>query len=393
MYIDLLEVIESLESGGRPKGGGTKSGDKPSLGAEHLTDVGGFFFNNMKYIPQEYYQNMQKGIIQKNDILIVKDGATTGKVAIVQHDFPFTEAAVNEHLFILRINISKYNPQFLSYYLRSNQGQGYLLKGFHGSAQGGITKSFVDIIKIPKIDIILQQRIAALLETCEAAIQKREEANHLTDEFLKSTFLEMFGDPLKNPHGWEGGVLDDAIQFSEYGTSEKSNDKKQGYPIIGMGNTTYAGALNLSDLKYVKLSRDEFERIRLQEGDVIFNRTNSTELVGKTTYWNQKFDAVIASYLVKLRLKQDFNPVWFTFLLNTKHYKTMFMERCKKAVGQSNISPTLLKQFPIYKPPISDQQKFADIVQKTEKMKDKQQESDKELNNLFNSLMQRAFRE
>ena len=78
--------------------------------------------------------------------------------------------------------------------------------------------------------------------------------------------------------------------------------------------------------------------------------------------------------------------------MNTKYYKQMFMERCKKAVGQSNISPTLLKQFPLYMPSLKEQQKFAGLVQKVEKLKEKQRESEKELNNLFNSLMQRAFR-
>ena len=69
------------------------------------------------------------------------------------------------------------------------------------------------------------------------------------------------------------------------------------YPILGMGNITYDGQLDLTKLSYVELPKSEFNKIKLQLGDVIFNRTNSTELVGKTTYWNQNFDAVIASYL------------------------------------------------------------------------------------------------
>lgn len=390
-YKNLSDFVTALESGGRPKGGGTKSGDIPSLGAEHLTNFGGFNFAKLKFIPRDYFDNMNKGIIQSEDILIVKDGATTGKVGIIRRDFPFKEAAVNEHLFILRLDHKQYYPKFLFYYLFSGLGQSYILRGFHGSAQGGITKSFVDNVKVPLIDIEIQRKIATILETCESAMQKRKEANRLTDEFLKSTFLEMFGDPGRNPKHWRTSIINDAVKFSEYGTSKKSNNKGEGYPIIGMGNITYGGGLDLPKFSYVELSEGEFNKLKLQLGDIIFNRTNSTELVGKTTYWNQKFDAVIASYLVKLHLKTDFNPIWFSHLLNTKYYKVMFMERCKKAVGQSNISPTLVKQFPMYMPPLSEQQKFADIVQKVEKLKQKQHELKKELTNLFNSLMQKAF--
>ncbi len=159
-----------------------------------------------------------------------------------------------------------------------------------------------------------------------------------------------------------------------------------------MGNITYEGSLDLEKFNYMKLSEADFNKIKLKKGDVIFNRTNSTELVGKTTYWDQKFDAVIASYLVKLCMAKEFNYIWFSYLLNTKYYKKLFMQRCKKAVGQSNIGPTLLKQFPMYKPPLQLQQKFAGLVQKAEKLKQKQKESEKELNNLFNSMMQKAFR-
>jgi hypothetical protein len=111
-----------------------------------------------------------------------------------------------------------------------------------------------------------------------------------------------------------------------------------------------ANGLDLEKLSYVDLSEKKFAQLKLERGDVIFNRTNSTELVGKTTYWNYDFDALIASYLVKLKLKKDRLPEFFVALLNMSHYKNMFQERCKKAVGQSNITRTLLKEFPMFVP-------------------------------------------
>ena len=268
----------------------------------------------------------------------------------------------------------------------------YLSSRVTGANYPAVSDSVVKSTAIPLPPLPIQKQIAAILEKADAAREKRRQANQLTEQFLQSAFLEIFGDPVTNPKGWETGTLGEAIQYSEYGTSEKSNDEKRGCPIIGMGNVTYEGQLDLTGLKYVQLPNEEFKKLRLQRGDIIFNRTNSTELVGKTAYWNVEMDAVIASYLVKLRLTSAFNPTWFSALLNTGHYKKLFMQRCRKAVGQSNISPTLLKEFPMYKPPLVKQQNFAALVEKVESLRAKQRESERELEELFKSLMQRAFR-
>jgi type I restriction enzyme S subunit len=388
----LSDCLVSLESGGRPRGGGTLKGEIPSIGGEHLNGEGKFNFDSIKYIPLDYYQGMNQGKIEISDILIVKDGATTGKTSFVRSDFPFQDAAVNEHVFIVRTKPEILDSQFTFFFLYSENGKAQILTDFRGSAQGGITREFVNRVHLPVPPVPIQKKIAAILEKADAAREKRREASRLTGEFLRSAFLEMFGNPARNPKGWPTGMIADAIRRSEYGTSEKSNDVKRGFPILGMGNVTYDGQLDLDNLSYVELPKGEFERLKLRRGDVIFNRTNSTELVGKTTYWDRDFDAVIASYLVKLQLTKDFNPLWFSCLLNASYFKTLFRQRCRKAVGQSNISPTLLKEFPIYIPNISKQNKFVALVEKVESLRAKQRESERELDNIFNSLMQRAFR-
>ena len=101
----LSEVLVSFESGSRPKGG-IKELDSgvPSLGAEHLDSTGGFNFSKLKLVPEDFHSSLKKGIVKQNDILIVKDGATTGKVSFVNERFPFKEASINEHIFRLEIN-------------------------------------------------------------------------------------------------------------------------------------------------------------------------------------------------------------------------------------------------------------------------------------------------
>jgi len=99
----LSGLLETLESGSRPKGGVRQfEGGIPSIGGEHIDRTGGFDFTEIKYVPEDFYRKLKRGRIEFGDILLVKDGATTGKVALVTEDFPFAEATVNEHVFIPR---------------------------------------------------------------------------------------------------------------------------------------------------------------------------------------------------------------------------------------------------------------------------------------------------
>jgi type I restriction enzyme S subunit len=160
----LSKILLTLESGSRPKGGvrGIETGI-PSVGGEHLNNSGGFRFENIKYIPMPFFEKMRRGRIQKGDILIVKDGATTGRVSLVRSDFPYNPAMVNEHVFICRFIEEIYSP-FVFYYLFSQVGQNRILENFQGSAQGGINQTFAENTIVPIAPLSEQQRIVARVE-------------------------------------------------------------------------------------------------------------------------------------------------------------------------------------------------------------------------------------
>jgi len=171
--ISLDKVLLSYESGSRPKGGvrGIPDG-VPSIGGEHLTYSGGFNFSNIKYVPLEFANHMSKGKIQLHDILIVKDGATTGKTAFVDKDFPFDFAFVNEHVFVCRVN-EKHDVKYIFHYLFSYEGQQRILENFQGSAQGGINKSFASGTSIPLPPTLEEQkRIVERLDLLLGKISK-----------------------------------------------------------------------------------------------------------------------------------------------------------------------------------------------------------------------------
>lgn len=297
-------------------------------------------------------------------------------------------AILNQHIF--KANLYKCVDKRYFYYAAI-----YILDEMknkvHGSTMQHITREPFESTMFPLPPLPEQQRIAAILQKADRLRRLRRYVRQLSDGYLQSVFLEMFGDPATNPKGWDCGSIDDVVAFSQYGTSNKSNSEKRGYPILGMINITYEGRVELDKLSCVELPFQEFKELRLERGDIIFNRTNSTELVGKTSYWNSDIDAVLASYLVKLKLKNNVMPEFFIMLLNSAYYKKLFQERCKKAVGQSNISPTLLKEFPVVIPPLELQSRLATAKTQNDLLWIRQRESERQAEHLFQSLLQRAF--
>ena len=359
----------------------------PVLSAAHVRD-GRLYFDTDRFTSDHELLTFQKRLKPMHGDVLLTIVGTIGRTAIIDGNRPFV---FQRSVCVLRPKENVVLPMYLKSALESEAVKSQFHVEKHEVAQAGIYLEALNEIKIPLPSLPEQKRIATVLDKADRLRRTRRYVQELSDTFLQAVFLQMFGDPLTNPRGWDMVTIDDAVAFSQYGTSQKNNQSKRGYPVLGMGNVSYSGSLLLDSLSYVDLTEKEFEILRLVPGDVIFNRTNSTELVGKAAHWNRNMDAVLASYLIKLRLTDNVLPDFFVGLLNTRHFKRVFQERCKKAVGQSNISPTLLKEFPIYVPPLPLQDKFGAIVRKAERLRAQQREAERQAEHLFQTLLHRAF--
>lgn len=182
-WVKLNELI-LIESGKRPKGGSTEIG-VPSLGGEQLLPNGEINWEKLRFIPEEFFDNMKKGKVKLGDVLMVKDGATTGKVAYVK-DLPFEKVAVNEHVFILRsLDRNRLLNKYLFYVLFSEIGQRQIRDLFHGAAQGGITQSNVKEIFIPLPPLNEQERITLYLDKIRETIESIKKLQLRTEEELE----------------------------------------------------------------------------------------------------------------------------------------------------------------------------------------------------------------
>lgn len=169
--VHLFNILQVLENGSRPKGGvqGILEG-VPSLGGEHLDSNGGFKFGKLKFVPAPFAEKMNRGRIKENDILIVKDGATTGKTSFVNDSFPFDLAFVNEHVFICR-TFPNLNSKCIFYFLFGKTGFDRIMENFTGSAQGGINQKFASNTLIPLPPLSEQKRIVEKLDRLFAQLE------------------------------------------------------------------------------------------------------------------------------------------------------------------------------------------------------------------------------
>jgi type I restriction enzyme, S subunit len=261
-----------------------------------------------------------------------------------------------------------------------------------------VTVKHLSVKNIKDIDILLppleeQKRIAAILDKADRVRRKRQEAIRLTEELGRSIFLDMFGDPVTNPKGWEVVSMKSIVKQTQYGTSEKSNTEQKGIPVLRMNNLTYKGDLDLHDLKWCEISEKDYEKYTVKKGDLLFNRTNSPELVGKTAVWNISDEYAFAGYLVRVRFNESkANSEYVSAYLNSSHGKKYLLSKAKASINMSNFSASEFVKIPILLPPIVLQDKFKLIKEEITYKKTKVEEFNFESENLFNSLLQRAFR-
>ncbi|MES0856605.1 restriction endonuclease subunit S [Geobacillus sp. G4] len=246
------------------------------------------------------------------------------------------------------------------------------------------------VIPIPSID--LQKRIVSVLDKAQELIDKRKAQIEALDQLTQSVFLEMFGDPATNPKKWPMGFIKDLALKTQYGTSKKASEDTGKYPILRMNNITYEGHWDLTDLKYVDLDDKEVEKYLVHKGELLFNRTNSKELVGKTAVYRFEKPMAFAGYLVKLIPNEKANAEFISAYLNSKYGKSILFSMAKNIVGMANINAEELKSIKIYIPPKQLQDQFAEIVQKIESQRELFKKGLVELEKNFNSLMQRAFK-
>ncbi len=344
---------------------------------------------NLRGVPISQYTSDNNGLLcEKEDILLVWDGANCGTVGSGLSGF------VGSTIARLRLVDSSADTDYVFRFLKSKFE--YFNSNTTGATIPHLDKKIVLYLKIPLPPLPTQKKIAAVLEKAEKLREWRKEADGLTDKFLKSTFLEMFGDPIENPKEWKVRKINDVIVDIEAGScviGEKRPRKENEFAVLMVSAVT-KGIFLPNEHKVINGNQMLKKIVTPEKGDLLFSRANTYEFVGATCLIREDYPyLLLPDKLWKIKPNKSLlRSEYLKFVLSHAAVRKEISNNASGTSGSMlNISMSKLKLINIAIPPIELQQKFAKIVQQVEQIREHQTQSRQHIENLFNVLMQKAF--
>jgi len=361
--LEVSKVIESIPLSGKK----IKQKDYQNTGILPVIDQG-------KKLIGGYTDKQECKIAVKKPVTVFGDHTRIVKYI----DFDFAPGA--DGIKVLKPN-ELFLPKLFYYFLKTvkipNKGYSRHFKFLKTSK-----------ISIPPIPI--QKQLIPILDKVEEIKQKNTEILNSINPFIYSIFQKMFGDPINNTKGWDECPMSEVLDDVQYGTSS-SLDKEHGTPCLRMNNLTSNGWFDLSDLKYLKEDEDK-EKLLLHKGDILFNRTNSRDLVGKTSLFDLDGEFTFAGYLIRLVTEpKKCNPFFLRTFMNMPSIKEKIKSMAIGSVNQANINATKIQTLTIFKPPIKLQNKFQETFSEIETLMKSKQAIYENIKELSITLSKKAF--
>jgi type I restriction enzyme S subunit len=347
---------------------------------------------NPQFVSRSREKEFSNYLLKEDDLLISLTG-NVGRVGLLTSEF--LPAALNQRVGCIRIiDTNVVNINYLYQYMNTNYFERICIINSNGIAQLNLSTKWLENVPIPLPPLSEQIAIADILSQAESLIAKRKESIALLDAYLKSTFLEMFGDPVRNEKGWEVGSL---INFGSFKNGLNYNRSESGFQVrtLGVGDFKNESKItNIEALSILNLSMKPPEDYLLKNGDLIFVRSNGNrELVGRCiVIYPHKKEVTFSGFCIRYRPSTNLiDTTFLAHLFRVPSFKAIMLQNGRGA-NISNINQKILEDLKIPLPPLELQNQFAAVVEKVEALKEKYQRSLVELENLYGSLSQRAFR-
>ena len=372
-----------------------------------ITNVQDGFIQDKKpvYYPLESQKEITPFMLKDDDFLMSLTG-NVGRVAII--DASFLPAALNQRVACLRIKSEdSVRKEYIFYFCLQKQFVSDCIKSAKGSAQLNMSTEWLKEYPIPLPPLAEQQRIVDRIESLFANLDEaKEKAQAVLDSFetrkaaiLHKAFTGELTAKWREEHGvgmesWEKKSVGELCISLKYGTAKKS-DASGNVVVLRMGNLQQ-GEIDWSDLAYSN-DPDDIEKYKLFPGDVLFNRTNSAALVGKTAIYRGEHPAIYAGYLIKLDYDHDkIIGDYLNYALNTLDAKKYCNSVKTDGVNQSNINAKKIGAYSFNVPNIPEQEKIVSVIQK---LLSKEQQSKAaaeavldQIDLMKKSILARAFR-
>ncbi|MCX6304158.1 MAG: restriction endonuclease subunit S [Bacteroidetes bacterium] len=324
---------------------------------------------------------------EEPQLLITCRGATCGSVNISE-----SKSWITGNAMVVRPIADSVNVRFLEYFFRGGID---ISKVISGAAQPQITRQALSpvLVQYPK-SISEQHRIVTILDEAFAAIAKAKvnaeknvaNAREVFDIYMNNFFTN-------HDKKWKETTIGDVCGKVEYGTSSKSKEKGK-IPVLRMGNIQNRRFV-WDSLVYTD-DEAEINKYLLKNNDVLFNRTNSPELVGKSAIYKGEMPSIFAGYLIRLHRKENLiDADYLNYYLSSDKAINFGKTVVISSVNQANINGTKLKTYPIPIPPLLEQQSFVtrldNLAIETQRLEAIYQKKLANLDELKKSILEKAF--
>ena len=324
--------------------------------------------------------------------IIVPTRMALGKAAI-----NLVDVAINQDLkALIPIDLRIIDRDYLFRFLLSKAH--YIESRGKGATVKGIRLDVLKELEVPLPPIEEQKRIAAILDKADAIRRKRRQAIQLADEFLRTVFLDMFGDPVTNKKGWERCNLGEVLENIDSGWSPKCYDRAANideWGVLKLGAVTSCRYLGQEN-KALPRDLEPREDIEVKKGDLLFTRKNTYELVAACSFvYETRPKLMLSDTIFRFNFKRNaaiLSEYAWALLTHPGKRKDLQKLASGSAGSMPNISKSRLMEQLIELPPIELQQKFRNVFYRVRSCIESQSYAHNLATELFNSLTQRAFR-
>lgn len=368
--------------------------------------------NQCSFIPMKYIDDFS-GVIPKSDTRCVAD-VRRGYTFFQEYDVLFAKitpcmengkCAIAKNLIngigfgstefhVVRAG-ERVIPQWIFYFLRQDIIRKQAAHWFRGTAgQQRVPSEFLGQLEIPLPSITEQKRITAILEKADRLHRLCRYTQDLSDIFLQSVFLEMFGDPVANPMGWDettlGNIITKGPTNGLYKSSEYIGSGVLLFDIKGLYNGFKA---DFSSSRRIEVSKIEMEKYAIESGDVLINRVSKmVEGVGKAVLVEDVPEpSVYESNMMRIQIDTQRVDSWYLIYFLSSNASRSELISMANISNQANINQPILKAISLLLPPLSVQKEFTKIVWRYERIRSQQYEALRQAENLFQSLLHQAF--
>ena len=354
----------------------------------------GYIEDNTPVFYQLETNELDKYMLEEGDLLMALTG-NVGRVAILKKEF--MPAALNQRVACLRLKTDRVAKDYLFHVLNSAFFEQQCIQSSKGVAQKNMSTEWLKDYEIPMYPKEQQELIADILDKTRNIIISRNYELKKLDDLIKARFVEMFGDAYLNEFGWKKIKIKNAVTVEpQNGMYKPQSDyvtDGSGIPILRIDGFYDGVVTDFSSLKRLRCSENERQKYLLYEDDVVINRVNSIEYLGKCAHINGLLeDTVYESNMMRMHFDSTrFHPVYVCRLLCSRFVYDQIVNHAKQAVNQASINQKDVLDFDIYEPPLKLQIQFADFVRAVDKSKVEIQKALDKTQMLFDSLMQEYF--